>query len=41
MFFDAILTRSATMQAILCAARLVSNTQVTVLITGESGDFTE
>lgn len=37
MYFDAILTRSATMQAILCAARLVSSTQVTVLITGESG----
>ena len=37
MYFDAILTRSATMQATLCAARLVSCTQVTVLITGESG----
>lgn len=37
MYFDAILTRSATMQATLCAARLVSSTQVTVLITGESG----
>ncbi|MFM2319326.1 MAG: hypothetical protein RLZZ215_1947 [Pseudomonadota bacterium] len=37
MCFDTILTRSATMQAILCAARLVSSTQVTVLITGESG----
>ncbi|WP_298609134.1 sigma-54-dependent Fis family transcriptional regulator [uncultured Thiothrix sp.] len=37
MYFDAILTRSATMQALLCAARLVASTQVTVLITGESG----
>lgn len=37
MHFDTILTRSATMQAILCAARLVASTQVTVLITGESG----
>lgn len=37
MYFDAILTRSATMQAILCAARLVASTNVNVLITGESG----
>lgn len=37
MYFDAILTRSATMQAILCSARLVASTHVNVLITGESG----
>lgn len=37
MYFDAILTRSATMQAILCSARLVASTDVNVLITGESG----
>lgn len=37
MYFDAILTHSTTMQAILCAARLVASTHVTVLITGESG----
>ena len=36
MYFDAILTRSATMQAILCSARLVASTKVNVLITGES-----
>ncbi|HPY39949.1 MAG TPA: sigma 54-interacting transcriptional regulator, partial [Thiolinea sp.] len=37
MYFDALLTRSATMQAILCSARLVASTKVNVLITGESG----
>lgn len=37
MHFDAILTHSATMQAILCSARLVASTAVNVLITGESG----
>lgn len=37
MYFDTILTRSATMQAILCSARLVASTKVNVLITGESG----
>jgi transcriptional regulator with PAS, ATPase and Fis domain len=37
MFFDAILTQSPTMQAILCSARLIASTDVNVLITGESG----
>lgn len=37
MPFDTLITRSPTMKAILCSARLIAGTDASVLITGESG----